>query len=196
MAGHLQVCNGTYTRSDAGWTYPWGAPVPNATDLTLADLLAVDGATDCVDAVQRFRELRPAERRWLAGEPVAADQLLLRQRRGCRAEPGDLIIGMMAPELQVVLMLTAADISEMVGLSKATLDSYRYRGYLPRAQLDRGRTQLWARPIVRRWMACRPGPGWRSDIYAGEFRGRPAGAGVGGPRVPGAPDGGAVSDAV
>lgn len=173
MTLQLQVCNGTYTRNAEGWHYPWGARVPNATDLTLADLMAVDDTIDCVDGVQSFRKLTAAERRWLAGETVAIDQVLLRQRPGYRANAGDLIIGMMAPELQALMMLTVGDISELAGVSKATIDSYRYRGYLPQPQIVRGRTPLWSRPIVHHWMACRPGSGWRSDIYAVDRWNRP-----------------------
>lgn len=53
-------------------------------------------------------------------------------------------------------------------VSKATIDSYRHRGSLPTPQVVRGRTPLWARPIISHWLATRPGPGWRSDLYRAE----------------------------
>jgi predicted DNA-binding transcriptional regulator AlpA len=78
---------------------------------------------------------------------------------------GDLIVGMQAPELHILTMLTVGDIAEVAGVSKATIDSYRYRGVLPEPQATSGRTPLWARPIIRHWLATRSGPGWRSDLY-------------------------------
>jgi hypothetical protein len=169
----LQCCNGTYVRRTDGWYYAWGEPVPNATDLTLADLMLVDDHVDCADSVHSFRPLTDAERRWLSGEHGAVDQVLLRRRNGHRPNAGDLIVGMLAPELHVELMLTVGDIAELAGVSKATVDSYRYRGYLPEPQTTRGRTPLWSRPVISRWLATRPGSGWRADLYErGSSRGR------------------------
>jgi hypothetical protein len=158
-------CNGTYARIDGIWRYPWGDEVPGAMDLTLGDLIRIDSQCDCVEAIQGFRPLSEAERRWLGGDASMADQVLVRQRPGYRPHAGDLIIGLLAPELHPLTMLTVGEIAEAAEVSKATIDSYRYRGYLPEPQAARGRTPLWARPIVRHWLATRPGPGWRTDIY-------------------------------
>jgi hypothetical protein len=173
----LRCCNGTYTRSATGWIYPWGAPVPGAVDLTVADMLAIDGELDIGQGLARFRALSPDERRWLAGDDDVLEQVLLRRRAGARPDAGDLIVGMLAPELHVQTMLTVGDIAETAGVSKATVDSYRHRGYLPTPQVTRGRTPLWARPIVHRWLRTRPGPGWRRDLYEPETRRRPDSAG-------------------
>ncbi|MCC5948621.1 MAG: hypothetical protein JJT89_09220 [Nitriliruptoraceae bacterium] len=159
----MRCCNDTYTRDVEGWRYPWGGPVTGASDLTLADLMAIDDVS-CVDAISAIRPLTAAERRWLAGDRAARHEIVVHRNRQ-QATIGDLIVGMSAPELHVVLMLTVGDIAEAAGVSKATIDSYRYRGYLPEPQVVRGRTPLWARPIVRRWLATRPGSGWRSDLY-------------------------------
>jgi predicted DNA-binding transcriptional regulator AlpA len=162
----LTTCNGTYTRDAQGvWRYPWGHPVPGAVDLTLSDLMTIDATVGCTEGIEALRPLTAAERRWLSGQSSAPDQILVRERPGHRPHAGDLIIAMSAPELHAMTMLTVADIAEAAGVSKSTIDSYRYRGYLPEPQLTRGRTPLWARPIVRRWLNDRPGSGWRSDIY-------------------------------
>ncbi len=164
----LRCCNGTYYRQDDTWHYPWGEPVPGSTDLTVSDLMALDDAIQCVDEIGAFRELTAGERRWLTGEGGADEDVHLRRRAGYRPNLGDLIVGMIAPELHALTMMTVTDVAESAGVSKATIDSYRYRGYLPEPQVVRGRTPLWARPIIRHWLSERPGPGWRSDVYVGE----------------------------
>jgi hypothetical protein len=159
-------CNGTYTRSDDGvWRYPWGDPVPGATDLTLADVYAlhpVGGAPEDL----AMRPLTDAERAWIRGRTAALESVVVREPSdGQPPGVGDLVIGILAPELHVQLMLTVAEIGELAGVSKATVDSYRYRGELPAPQTTRGRTPLWARPIVHHWLRTRPGGGWRTDLY-------------------------------
>ena len=67
----------------------------------------------------------------------------------------DLVIGMLAPELDINLMLTVQQVAERAHVSKATIDSYRYRGLLPEPQMTVGRTPLWARPVIERWVARR-----------------------------------------
>ncbi|MFP4148700.1 MAG: helix-turn-helix transcriptional regulator [Nitriliruptoraceae bacterium] len=160
-------CNGTYVRIDGSWRYSWGETVPGAADLTLGDLISIDGEVQCAATARRFRDLTDGEERWLAGDASAADQVLLRRRPGYRPHTGDLIIGLMAPELHPLAMLTVGEIAEATGVSKATIDSYRYRGYLPEPQTVRGRTPLWTRPVIRHWLGSRPGSGWRSDLYDG-----------------------------
>jgi|GEM_PF-1994192 len=182
-------CNGTYVRVESVWRYAWGEEVPGATDLTLGDLMliCVDSRCDCVEAVRAFRPVTEAEQRWLAGDLSAADEVLVRRRPGYPPHAGDLIIGLLAPELHPMAMLTVGEIAEAADVSKATIDSYRYRGYLPEPQAARGRTPLWARPVVRHWLATRPGPGWRTDIYdtkSHTANGRGVGAdGVGSPSI-------------
>jgi hypothetical protein len=113
-----------------------------------------------------MRPLAPLELAWLRRESAEVDAVFVR-RPPAGQEPGmgDLVVGMLAPELHVMTMLTVADIGQLAGVSKASIDSYRYRGYLPEPQATRGRPPLWARPIVRRWLQTRPGCGWRSDLY-------------------------------
>jgi predicted DNA-binding transcriptional regulator AlpA len=162
----LTYCSGTYRRDEDGvWRYPWGDPVLGAADLTLAELMSIDGVGDAASLASR--PLNEDERAWLAGTTADMENVLVVRHAGRPPNAGDLVIGMSAPELQVTTMLTVADIAELAGVSKATIDSYRYRGYLPEPQIVRGRTPLWARPIVRHWLETRPGSGWRTDIYHG-----------------------------
>ncbi|MBS3940632.1 MAG: hypothetical protein KG028_06690 [Actinobacteria bacterium] len=163
MTRELTCCNDTYTRDATGvWCYPWGDAVPGATDLSLSDIFAIHlGPEDHVP----IRTLSRDEIAWVKGERVDPANVLLRRTSGRAAGIGDLVVGMLAPELHVLTMLTVADVSGLAGVSKATIDSYRYRGYLPQPQATRGRTPLWSRPIIRYWLDNRPGCGWRSDLY-------------------------------
>ncbi len=153
MTERLKYANDTYERDEFGvWRYPWGDPVPGARDLTLADLLAIHTS----DAAAT-RELGRAELEWLAGERDDIGEVLVQQRGDRAPTTGDLVVGMSAPELHVQLMLTVADVAELAQVSKATIDSYRSRGVLPEPQVQRGRTPLWSRPIIKHWLVTRPG---------------------------------------
>jgi hypothetical protein len=163
----LRFCQGTYVRGDDGiWRYAWGDPVPGASDLTVADLLMIGESS--------AGPLTDAEHAWASGLKDLSDEVLVRPTNGRRPDARDLVVGMQAPELQMTLMLTVEQIAERAYVTKATIDSYRYRGYLPEPQGIVGRTPLWARPIIAHWLAHRPGPGWRSDIYRTELS-EPAG---------------------
>ncbi len=166
MSDVLRCCNSTYVRADDVWRYPWGAEVPGAVDLTIGDLLVLEDGDERIGGLCGFRPLRDAEERWLAGEPVEPHELAVRRRGGLRPHAGDLVVGMMAPELHVQVMMTVEDVADATGVSKATIDTYRYRRELPQPQVIRGRTPLWARPIIRQWLRTRPGSGWRTDVYA------------------------------
>ena len=182
MTQRLRYANDTYERDEFGvWRYRWGDAVPGACDLTLADLLAIHAS----DAVAT-RELGRAELEWLAGEREDIGEVL-GQRHGDRTPtPGDLVVGMAAPELHVQLMLTVADVAEMAHVSKATIDSYRSRGSLPEPQVQRGRTPLWSRPVIQRWLANRPGAAAEAARRAAVEQRRTRAAGVRGgsdPRI-------------
>lgn len=162
MSATLRYANDTYWRDAEGvWRYRWGDRVPGAVDLTLSDLLAIDDHADESLTVDLDRRTLA----WLTGEDQLGEAVHVRPNGSRSPNAGDIVVGMHAPELQVTTMLTVSDIARMAGVSKATIDSYRYRGYLPAPQAVQGRTPLWARPVVARWLRTRPGSGWRSDIY-------------------------------
>lgn len=156
----FRCCNDTYARDQYGvWRYPWGQEVPGAQDLTLGlarELGIAEVAVDGQALTNGALTSTPREHADVATQPVAV--------AGAAGDP-DVVIGMLAPELAAGLMLTVAEISESAGVTKATIDSYRYRRYLPEPQVVRARTPLWARPIIRHWLEQRPGCGWRTDVY-------------------------------
>ena len=154
-------CNGTYVRdADGTWRYEWGEPVPAARDLTLRSVLAARDP-------ERFGSGRPPpaarteDVAWARSLCDISEPIELQRPDGSR----DLVIGISAPELEVPIMMTVADIADVAEVSKATVDSYRYRGYLPEPQLVKGRTPLWSWPVVHHWLQNRPGSGWRTDVY-------------------------------
>jgi predicted DNA-binding transcriptional regulator AlpA len=155
----VTFCHGTYHRHPNGiWTYAWQEPVPGARDLTLREALAqcvVDPAS--VGDGQLTRE----EWEWATGFGPISRPVVTETREGRR----EVVVGMTAPELNVLYMLTVAEVADLAAVSKATIDSYRYRGYLPEPQVVKGRTPLWTRPVIRHWLRSRPGPGWRTDVY-------------------------------
>jgi hypothetical protein len=162
----VTCCNGTYERrEDGSWWYPWGERVPGAADLTVPQVLGVvdPAALETRDGVAETRRTAAAEEvarvtaRFGLERPVLIEEPETGHQR--------LVVGVTAPELHAAMMLTVADVAELAAVSKATIDSYRYRGYLPQPQVVRGRTPLWARPVIRHWSTHRPGAGWRTDVY-------------------------------
>jgi predicted DNA-binding transcriptional regulator AlpA len=156
MSTLLRCCNDTYIRgADGVWRYSWAEPVPGAQDLTLGlarRLSLVESSTEDPfrnDEVVRLLESFGLDQPWLGDE----------------RDPDEAILGLLAPELTASALLTVADVGQLASVSKATIDSYRYRGYLPEPQFVKVRTPLWTRPVIRHWLQQRPGCGWRTDIY-------------------------------
>ena len=165
----LHVCNGTYRRlPDGAWCYFWGAAVPGARDLTLGEVLVTDPGAHVGEIAASFRTLRAAERAWLAGEQTGTAGVAVRRRGTLPPHAGDLILGLLAPELHVQALMTVADVARVAGVSKATVDSYRYRDELPPPQATSGRTPLWSRPVVRHWLASRGEAGHAGPTAASE----------------------------
>lgn len=153
-------CYGVYRRTrDGRWLYPWGEPVPGATDLTVGDLLRLGLAKGRNGtAVQDLPD-------HLRTDPLVdhdAESLAASEDAGALA---DRVVGLSAPELHVRAMVTISDIAEMVDVAPDTIAAYRYRGYLPDPQAIIGRTPVWSRPVIQHWLETRPGNGWRTDIY-------------------------------
>lgn len=154
-------CSGSYVRqTDGRWTYVWGASVPGSADLLLREVLALRDPVRFGPGTE-VPHATAEEQRWARSLCGIEEPVTVRHPDGSR----DLVVGMRAPELEVVALLTVQDIAEELYVSKATVDSYRHRGHLPEPQVVKGRTPLWSRPIVRHWMAHRPGAGWRTDVH-------------------------------
>lgn len=151
-------CYGVYQRTSEGqWLYPWGEPVPGASDLTVGDVLRL-GLVETNDSSDGDDTARLGE------DPMVdhdGDGLTDEEAAG---DP-HRVVGIQAPELHVRAMVTISDIAEMVGVAPDTIAAYRYRGYLPEPQAVIGRTPVWSRPVIRHWLQTRPGNGWRTDIY-------------------------------
>lgn len=140
--------NGAYLReADGVWRYAWGDPVPAARDLTVAEILAV-GADPLEVMAELCREvdddlahgLRAARRAAANGNGDAAHRHL-----------GAVVCGLQAPELLGPVLLDASQVAGRLQVTRATVDSYRARGRMPAPQLVRGRTPLWAAPVIRRF---------------------------------------------
>lgn len=59
--------------------------------------------------------------------------------------------------------LTAAEVAELLGVSRATVHTYRSRGVLPPPGRYVGATPQWRRQTVVWWQQTRPGRGYRTD---------------------------------
>ena len=143
----MEAFAGTYRRDRHGvWRYAWGDPVPGSGDVRLSEVLALHLATS----------LRHADPGALRREEVASicAPYGIARAQLVRTDGGttDAIVGMRAPEVEAAAMMTVADVAEAASVTKATIDSYRYRGLLPEPQLVVARTPLWARPIIGRWL--------------------------------------------
>ena len=153
-------CYGVYRRTQDGqWLYPWGEPVPGATDLTVGDVLRLglaEGSNGV--AVEDLPD-------HLHTDALVDHDVESLAAAGDPADFADRVIGMSAPELHVRAMVTISDIAEMVDVAPDTIAAYRYRGYLPEPQAVIGRTPVWSRPVIQHWLQTRPGNGWRTDIY-------------------------------
>ena len=59
--------------------------------------------------------------------------------------------------------LTTAEAAELAGITPDTLRSYAWRGQAPEPRRF-GRSLMWRRSVFERWLATRPGQGYRSDL--------------------------------
>ena len=52
-------------------------------------------------------------------------------------------------------MLTIGEVAEIMNLPTNTITSYRSRGYMPKPDKQYGRTPLWKRSTIDKWLATR-----------------------------------------
>lgn len=57
--------------------------------------------------------------------------------------------------------LTAEQLAQRLGIKRASVHRYRYRGDIPEPDEYAGRTPLWATASIDTWEKTRPGQGWR-----------------------------------
>jgi hypothetical protein len=140
-AGYIRDLNGV-------WRYSWSARVPRAVDLTPARLVQARHH-DNVVAVPVWALRGPLEplsdHAALLGEWGYIDLALW---AACRSRP----LGVIAPELAPEMMLDLQSLSALLGYLPGTVRNMHSRGSLPPPQRVLGRTPLWARPVVERWI--------------------------------------------
>lgn len=154
------LCYDTYERHGLDdWRYSWGDAVPGGTDLTVRMVMQLGTPGLRVEGLTRAEVIA----RIL--EDAVADCPPGTELHSVDDTVAGVVVGILAPELHVRAMMTIADIADVASVTADTISAYKYRGYLPLPQMTIARTPLWARPIVRRWMASRPGLGWRTDLY-------------------------------
>jgi predicted DNA-binding transcriptional regulator AlpA len=55
--------------------------------------------------------------------------------------------------------LTIADVADLAGVDRRSIDRYLHRGSMPVADGYLGRTPWWHRHTIEHWLATRPKPG-------------------------------------
>lgn len=56
---------------------------------------------------------------------------------------------------------TSQQLADLLGIKRASIHRYRTRGDIPDPDETVGRTPLWSKPRIDKWLAERPGHGWR-----------------------------------
>jgi hypothetical protein len=123
-------------------------PVPAAATVTAADMLSTASGADAARGFwHRVTDVDPDayEARWLDDLAVWAE------RHG-----GDLtasVVTLTAPELSAGLLVGAAELAEVAGISASTLRAYLARGEagVPLPQAVIGNRSLWSRPVAEEW---------------------------------------------
>lgn len=160
-----------YVRDRRGtWRYAaTGGTVPGARDLTLRSLhrftIGRGHVLVPVDLVRTEAELawcmawkHTLTTRVSGGRSVA----VLRVPVGEWERRADVPFGLWAPELAVSRLLDISEVARLVGVSSATITAYLSRGRMPEPVMRLGRLPVWSRPIIRQWLAARPGQGRRT----------------------------------
>jgi predicted DNA-binding transcriptional regulator AlpA len=159
-----------YVRDGRGtWRYAaTGRAVPGARDLTLRSLyrFPVDRGRVAVP-VELVRS--EAELGWcLAWRHTLTTRLaggrsitVVRVPVGEWERRADVPFGLWAPELTATRLLAIGDVARLAGVTPATVTAYLSRGRMPAPVARLGGTPLWSRPIIRQWLADRPGQGRR-----------------------------------
>lgn len=62
--------------------------------------------------------------------------------------------------------LTSDQLAARIGIKRASVHRYRTRGDIPEPDEYVGRTPLWKSDRIEKWLAERPGQGWRKGATA------------------------------
>ncbi|HZQ77549.1 MAG TPA: hypothetical protein VFE55_09480 [Acidimicrobiia bacterium] len=159
-----------YVRDRRGtWRYAaTGRVVPGARDLTLRSLYRFpvdhDRVSVPVDLVRTEPELawclawrHNLTTRLAAGRSITVLHVPVGEwERRC-----DVPFGLWAPELAATRLLGIGDVARLARVTPATITAYLSRGRMPPPVIRLAGTPLWSGPVVRQWLADRPGQGRR-----------------------------------
>jgi predicted DNA-binding transcriptional regulator AlpA len=165
-----------YVRDRRGtWRYTaTGRAVPGARDLTLRSLhrfpvhrghvlVPVDLGRSEAELAWCLRWKDTMTTRLAGGHSV----VVVRVPVGEWERRADIPCGLWAPELSASRLLGVGDVARLAGVSPATITAYLSRRRMPEPIMRLGHAPVWSRPIIRQWLADRPGQGSRSRLAAG-----------------------------
>lgn len=70
-----------------------------------------------------------------------------------------------APEMLVHQMIDLPELAAMMKVKPSSVPSMLYREQIPKPQFRAGKQgALWSRPVIRHFIASRPGQGWAKGI--------------------------------
>jgi len=165
-----------YVRDRRGtWRYAaTGGAVPGARDLTLRSLYRFSAHQGHVHVpVELVRT--EAELSWCLGWKHTITTRLsggrsttvVRVPVGEWERRADIPFGVWAPELSAGRLLGVSDVTRLAGVSPATITAYLSRRRMPEPVMRIGRAPVWSRPVIRHWLAGRPGQGRRTARSTG-----------------------------
>ncbi|MBM7790201.1 helix-turn-helix transcriptional regulator [Tenggerimyces flavus] len=140
-------------------------PVPGATNVTAADLLAGRTAAGAADA-SSGHVLQVAEvsldkpytgRRWLDDLALWAARRAEQERTDELPPLSACVVKLAAPELTADQLIGLAEIADLAGVKASTLRSYASRGEgeLPQAQAVINGHNVWSRAVAEEWVEAR-----------------------------------------
>ena len=168
-----------YVRSAAGeWLYEWDGPVPGARDLMLRDVFGFEVVETAargvavvipVDVWEDEPRLSWCAAYWDARAASAVIEVPL-----AAWDAHDEVVGMDAPELSARQLLDTEAVADLAGCSPRTVANYLARGLMPLPVARLGGSPVWPKPLIRHWLATRPGRPGRPRTRAGLDSATPA----------------------
>jgi hypothetical protein len=141
-------------------------PVPAASTVTAADLLADRAASDHLAPVMRIEAVSIDHPVQLAANGRWLDHLARWAEQRARRDAGDdaellplsaCVVRLSAPELAADQMVGVAELAELAGIATPTLRSYISRGQsdIPQPQATLSGRHLWSRAVAQEWLEAR-----------------------------------------
>jgi hypothetical protein len=94
--------------------------------------------------------------------PAGKAEVVVRVPVGEWEERADIPVGLWAPELEPTRLLDAEAVAVRARVTAAAVRKYLQRGVMPPPVARFGGSPVWSVPVIRAWLATRPGPGRRS----------------------------------